>query len=66
MEQNTNDELLNNLSRKESESKFQYDQDSDVGSYTIPEWIDRESNQQQNPQPVQNQPNNLFHDIIHF
>ena len=59
MEQNTNDELLNHLSRKESESKFQYDQDSDVGSYTIPEWIDRESNQQQNPQPVQNQSNNL-------
>ena len=59
MEQNMDDELLNHLSRKEAESKFQYDQDPDVGSYTIPEWIDKEANPNQNPQPVQNQLNNL-------
>jgi len=53
------DELLNQLKRKEVESKFQYDQDPDVGSYSIPEWIDKEANAQQNPQPVQNQTNNL-------
>ena len=59
MAQNMEDELLSHLNRKEEESKFQYDPDPDVGSYTIPEWIDKESNPNQNTRPAQNQPNNL-------
>ena len=59
MEHNMDDELLNKLGRKEAESKFQYDQDPDVGSYTIPDWINNEANPTQNQQSVQNQTNNL-------
>jgi len=39
MTENLDDQLLNELSKREAQSKFQYDQDPDVGNYSIPEWI---------------------------
>jgi hypothetical protein len=59
MENNMDEELLNQLNRKEAESKFQYDQDTDVGSYAIPDWIDKEANAQKNAQPLETPQNNL-------
>ena len=40
MENNMDDELLNHLGRKEAESKFQYDQDPDVGSYRYFQYLE--------------------------
>lgn len=64
MTENTNDDLLNQLSRKEAESKFQYDSDADeeVSDYEIPTWIPDGNQPKPEDQVVQNQqftPNNL-------
>lgn len=65
MVDNIDDQFLSELSKRESQSKFQYDQDPDVGSYEIPNWIDQEvANNTAPKQPLtnpttQNQSNNL-------
>ncbi len=57
MTQNLDDELLNQLGKREVGSKFEYDSDQDVAGYSIPDWIQNEANQ---PNPNKNtQPNNL-------
>ena len=55
MADNINDELLNELNKREEQSKFQYDNDPDVGSYEIPNWIDKESDTTKDTQPIGNQ-----------
>jgi hypothetical protein len=53
--------LLDELSKKEAQSKFEYDADKDVSNHEIPKWIpgnDQPRQQQAQTQP-QNTPNNL-------
>jgi len=54
--------LLDELSRKEAQSKFEYDADKDVSNHEIPKWIpgnDQPREQQSQYAQPQNTPNNL-------
>jgi len=56
---NLDDELLNQLSKKEAASRFEYDKDPDVSGYQIPDWIQNGTS----TNPVDNQqviPNNTL------
>ena len=61
MESNQENDLLNELSRKESNSKFEYDRDQDVENFEIPEWIPEKVERPKMPnQPsAPNTPNNI-------
>ena len=56
MDMNQDDYLLDQLSKKESKSQFEYDKD--VSDYKIPDWIPNSpGNNQSTPNPANNQPN---------
>jgi hypothetical protein len=56
MDMNQDDYLLDQLSKKESKSQFEYDKD--VSDYKIPDWIpNSQGNNQSTPNPVNNQSN---------
>ena len=60
MSENIGDELFNKLSEKEKGSSYQYDNDPDVGDYSIPQWINEESNTNKNVDiPISSTTNNL-------
>ena len=59
---NLDNDLLENLRRRESESKFEYDQDPDVSRHEIPEWIENKTEPQFDPRidvPTQEKTNSL-------
>jgi hypothetical protein len=59
MDKNLENDLLNELSKRENNSKFEYDKDQDVENFEIPGWIP-DKVERKTPDPVQIQtPNNL-------